>query len=116
MPQWDEDRQDWTGPTRPAGPPRDVRSRRSLVAVITLTVLIAAAVAGVWLLARDSRSDGPDVWPTPTDSWSTPSDSWSTPTDPWSTPTYSWSTPTYSWSTPTYSWPTPGYTWSFPTG
>nr|WP_234430720.1 hypothetical protein [Streptomyces sp. NRRL F-4489] len=115
MSQWDEDAQDWIGPARPPGPPRDVRSRRLLVAAVALTVLLALAVAGVWELAQDTLGGGDDIvpptWPTPTDSWSTPSDSWSTPSDSWSTPTYSWSTPTYSWPTPAYS-----YTWSFPTG
>lgn len=61
--QWDEDRQDWTTPDRPEGPPPGERSTR--VAVVTaLAVLLCAAVgAGIWALARDSGGGGSDAGP-----------------------------------------------------
>src|SRR5438128_2601286 len=114
MPQWDEERQDWVTTSRPAGPAPDTRTRRTVTLAVTVVVLVAAGVVGLWQLARDDGTGSPGgdefptvapsgSWPgwsgTPTDSYSpgysySPSDSYS-PTD-WYSPSYSYTPSSYS--------------------
>ncbi|WP_438489683.1 DUF3558 family protein [Streptomyces sp. S186] len=89
MPQWDEDMQDWVAPSRPARPSADGRLRRMLMVTVTVLVLVAAAVVGLWQLAGDD-GPGPPEWNIPT---ALPSGGW-TNTPAWtSTPTWT-GTPT----------------------
>ncbi|AIA01302.1 hypothetical protein SAZ_04430 [Streptomyces noursei ZPM] len=59
MDQWDEEKQDWLEPARPVGGPPDGRSRRMLIVTGSAVVLVAAAVVGLWQLARDGQPDSP---------------------------------------------------------
>ncbi|GAA2658857.1 DUF3558 domain-containing protein [Streptomyces lunalinharesii] len=59
MDQWNEDKQDWLEPARPVGAPPDGRSRRMLIVTGSVVVLVAAAVVGLWQLARDGQPDSP---------------------------------------------------------
>ncbi|MFE4016946.1 DUF3558 family protein [Streptomyces sp. NPDC059101] len=80
MAQWNDDRQDWVEPSRPVSALPDGRSRRMLIVTVTVLVLVAAAVVGLWRLARDDSQDSPGWSGLPS---SAPSVSWSgTPGEP----------------------------------
>ncbi|KUO22414.1 DUF3558 family protein [Streptomyces dysideae] len=56
MDQWDENRQDWTDPDLPEGPPPGTRTARVAVVTAVAVVLCAVAGMGIWAWARDGGS------------------------------------------------------------
>ncbi|MGG2461215.1 DUF3558 family protein [Streptomyces sp. RGM 3693] len=59
MDQWNEDTQEWVEPSRPTNALPDGRSHRMLIVTVTVLVLVAAAVVGLWQLARDDSQGSP---------------------------------------------------------
>jgi hypothetical protein len=56
MDQWDEDRQDWTEPDRPEGPPPGAKSARVAVVAALAVALCVAVGAGVWAWMPDGEA------------------------------------------------------------
>ncbi|MFE3378841.1 DUF3558 family protein [Streptomyces anulatus] len=65
MDQWDEDRQNWTEPDLPEGPPPGTKTARVAVVAAFAVVLGVAAGVGIWAWAPDGEPSASGTGPTP---------------------------------------------------